>query len=54
MDMNKLVIEQGSPEYSRLVDKLKPIYNSVKPEEYNKILTALCSKDFDSIVEILL
>lgn len=54
MDINELAIEQGSPEYNRLVDKLKPIHNSVKPEEYNKILTALCSKDFNSIIDILL
>ena len=53
MDMDKSRIEQGSLEYDRLVERLTPIYNCVKSEEYNKILTALCSKDIDSIVDIL-
>lgn len=53
MDMDKSRIEQGSLEYDKLVERLTPIYNCVKSEEYNKILTALCSKDIDSIVDIL-
>ena len=53
MDMDRSRIEQGSLEYDRLVERLTPIYNCVKSEEYNKILTALCSKDIDSIVDIL-
>lgn len=53
MDMDRSRIEQGSLEYDKLVERLTPIYNCVKSEEYNKILTALCSKDIDSIVDIL-
>ena len=54
MNTDKSRIEQGSREYDRLVERLIPIYNCVKSDEYNKILTALCSKDIDSIVDILL
>ncbi len=54
MDTERAKIEQGSLEYNRLVEKLKPIYFSVKSDEYNKILTALCSGDIDRITDILL
>ena len=49
MDTERAKIEQGSLEYNRLVEKLKPIYFSVKSDEYNKILTALCSGDIDRL-----
>lgn len=54
MNTDRSGIEQGSRDYDRLVDKLRPIYNSVKSDEYNKILTALCSENLDSIVDVLL
>ena len=54
MDTDQTRIEPGSREYNRLVEKLKPIYFSVKSDEYNKILTALCSRDIDRITDILL
>ena len=54
MNTERAKIEQGSLEYNRLVEKLKPIYFSVKSDEYNKILTALCSGDIDRITDILL
>lgn len=54
MNTDESRIEQGSRDYDRLVEKLRPIYYSVKSDEYNKILTALCSKNLDSIVDVLL
>ena len=54
MDTERAKIEQGSLEYNRLVEKLKPIYYSVETEAYNRILNALCTKDIDSIVDVLL
>lgn len=54
MDTDKTRIEPGSREYNRLVERLKPIYNSVETEAYNRILTALCSGDIDRITDILL
>ena len=54
MDTDQTRIEPGSREYNRLVERLKPIYYSVETEAYNRILTALCTKDIDSIVDVLL
>lgn len=54
MDTDQTRIEPGSREYNRLVERLKPIYNSVETEAYNRILTALCSGDIDRITDILL
>lgn len=54
MNTDESRIEQGSRDYDRLVEKLRPIYYSVKSDEYNKILTALCSQNLDSIVDVLL
>ena len=54
MDTDKTRIEPGSREYNRLVERVKPIYNSVETEAYNRILNALCTKDIDSIVDVLL
>ena len=34
MDTERAKIEQGSLEYNRLVEKLKPIYYSVETEAY--------------------
>ncbi len=53
MDTNKFEIKQGSAEYDIIVSKLRPLLNSLKTEEYNKIINALCSGDYAVIADIL-